>query len=110
MVLLLSILLLVGGGNVIIYNWYCVLLFLLKRRHSSWIPLLGGLSCCLGCYLSPCEAISSYYLLPVILDWEAPGLLFTCIFVFVPPTTRGMTGRKGDITAYRGTERGTLVL
>jgi hypothetical protein len=78
---------------IICSNWYCVVLAIVKRRHSSWVPVLGGGVGCLGCYLSPCEFLHTSWWLPLLLDWGCvPGLtysLFCFLFFILPEARRG---------------------
>jgi hypothetical protein len=68
----------------IVLNWYCVLLFAIKRKYCSWIPLIGGVLGSVGFYLSPFDLLHGHWWIPLILDWgSVPGLTYTGIGLVV---------------------------
>jgi hypothetical protein len=76
-----SLLALIAAGWLIFGNWSSIVLFLLKRKHSSWIPIIGGGVGCLGCLLSPYAVLNKLWWVPLLLDWGCvPGLSFSAIY------------------------------
>lgn len=57
-------------------NWAVVWQGIVKRKHSSWVPLVGGLVGVAGLFIVPLDRLHSYWWVPLILDWGCvPGLL-----------------------------------
>lgn len=75
-------------------NWWAVVSFCaMRRKASSWVPLLGGLFGAIACYLSPFPVANRYYWLPFVLDWGSiPGLLYTVVYL---AWQRGVKEEKG---------------
>jgi len=73
------------GLWISVLNWSVVLLYLLRRQKaSSWIPLLGGICCCVACFLLPYPGLSYWWWLPFFLDWgSVPGIVFTLGWLFL---------------------------
>jgi hypothetical protein len=59
-------------------DWMTVWAAIFRGKHSSWIPLVGGLFGVAGVWLLPIAGSHFYWWLPLILDWGSlPGLLST---------------------------------
>jgi uncharacterized membrane protein YuzA (DUF378 family) len=62
-------------------NWMTVWAAIFRGKHSSWVPLVGGLFGVAGVWLLPIAHSHFYWWLPLILDWGClPGLLSTAWF------------------------------
>ena len=49
-----------------------------RKKTSSWIPLLAGVSGSLALIVARLPQLSRWWWIPLILDWGSiPGLLFT---------------------------------
>lgn len=80
----LSILTLLASGYVICGNWWFVYVGLVKRKHESWIPLIGGALGCVGCLLSPYAVLNRYWWVPLLLDWGCvPGFGHCAVYYLV---------------------------
>ena len=73
-------------------NWFTVVNYLINKKHSSWIPLIGGIagSASLLVYQNP--NLHIYWWIPLVIDWGClPGLFFSLLYfirhIFV--NTRG---------------------
>jgi hypothetical protein len=76
-------------------NWYCVILYVVKRRHSSWIPFIGGVVGCFGFFVSPYSMLRTHWWLPLFLDWgTVPGHAFALVY-FTIALIRRATGKGG---------------
>jgi len=81
---LFSVFALIVAGWVICCNWSCILVYLLKGKHSSWVPILGGGLGCLGCVLSPYAVLNKLWWVPLLIDWGCvPGLSVSLVFLAV---------------------------
>jgi hypothetical protein len=78
----LSLLTLIAGGWVIFENWWiAAVVGLVKREHSSWIPLIGGGLGCTGCLLSPYTALNRLWWLPLLVDLGCvPGFTYSTVY------------------------------
>ena len=80
--------LLLVGGYVSLMNWMVIVNWLRTRKHSSWIPLFGGVLAMLGVALIPIAGARSYWWLPLVIDWGCfPGLLYSAIAICFQRTT-----------------------
>jgi hypothetical protein len=80
-------------GFVATLNWMTVWAAIFRGKHSSWVPLVGGLFGVLGVRFLPITRLRSYWWLPLILDYGSlPGLLYTAWFLAFrrhrPPSPR----------------------
>lgn len=76
-------LLLLLGAFIMFMNWRVVFQWIVKREHSSWIPLVGGSLAAVGLTVIPFKQASTYWWLPLILDWGSlPGIGVTLIYQF----------------------------
>jgi len=64
------------GSWIIILNYWVVISWYLHRRHSSRIPLLGGLCLMAGMLASPLPGVTRYAWVPLVIDL---GCLFTLV-------------------------------
>ncbi len=77
----LAAVLLLVGGYVIIMNWAIVFHWLVKKKHSSWAPLVGGVLAAVGLANLPVEAVAKYWYVPLIIDYGClPGMAHTAWF------------------------------
>ena len=60
---------LVVGLFLIIMNWMIVYSIYVKKQHSSWVPLLGGLFCLVGLAGLPIEGIEKFWWVPLTIDY-----------------------------------------
>lgn len=76
-----GIALIVVGLFFIVMNWAVVLQWLLRRKHSSWVPLFGGLLAAIGTVVLPYPYFRSFWWVPLVIDWGSlPGLIFTVFY------------------------------
>ena len=69
-------LLLGAFAYVAVLNWTGVWRDIARRKHSSWVPLLGGLLGVGGFLTVPLERAHSWWWIPLVLDWGCvPGFL-----------------------------------
>ena len=55
----------------------------LRRRTSSWVPLVGGLSGAVSLSVVPVPGVGDWWWLPLLTDWGSiPGLGFTVLYLF----------------------------
>ena len=75
-ILMLFFLWIAGMNAFVAYKGYV--------RHEetpSWIPLIGGVGGCIGVLVLPIDGASSWWWLPLVLDWGClPGTLLTLTF------------------------------
>jgi len=64
------------GSWIIILNYSTVVSWYRHRRHSSRIPLLGGLCLMAGMLASPLPGVTRYAWVPLVIDL---GCLFTLV-------------------------------
>jgi len=64
------------GSWIIILNYSMVISWYRHRRHSSRIPLLGGLCLMAGMLASPLPGVTRYAWVPLVIDL---GCLFTLV-------------------------------
>ncbi len=77
----LSVVLLLVGGFVIIMNWVIIYYSLVKKKHSSWAPLAGGVFAAVGLAILPIAGVAKYWYVPVIVDYGClPGMTHTAWF------------------------------
>jgi hypothetical protein len=78
----ISLVLIAFGAYVAAVNWYIVVIRQrIQRKSESWIPLVGGISGCAGCLLSPLESIRICWWVPLLIDWGTlPGFTVTAIY------------------------------
>jgi hypothetical protein len=85
--IILSALLIAAGGYLCALNWRLVYSRSRGKGKGSWIPLAGGGLMAIG--LAVRAQTSSWWWLPLLLDWGcAPGLLYTAWF-FLNRARRG---------------------
>lgn len=69
---------LIAGAYVSVMNWMVVIQWIVHRKHSSWIPLAGGVLSTIGLVTLPYPALRSFWWLPLALDWGClPGLAYS---------------------------------
>ena len=74
----LSVVLLLVGGFVIIMNWVIIYYSLVKKKHSSWAPLAGGVFAAVGLAILPIAGVAKYWYVPLIVDYGClPGMTHT---------------------------------
>jgi len=65
------------GSFVIVMNWCALASWYLRRKHVSWIPLVGGAFAAIGMALLPLPAIRAFWWIPFLIDWGSlPGMTF----------------------------------
>jgi len=71
-------LLMILGGFVTIMNWGVVLQWLWRKKHSSWIPVVGGGLAAAGAATLPYSPVNALWWVPLFADWGCmPGLAYT---------------------------------
>jgi len=69
------------GGFVIIMNWAIIYYSLVKKKHSSWAPLVSGVLAAVGLANFPIEGVEKYWYVPLIIDYGClPGMAHTAWF------------------------------
>lgn len=62
-------------------NWMIVWAAIFRKKHSSWVPLVGGLFGSAAFWLLPIARLHSYRSLPLLPDYGSlPGLLSCLVF------------------------------
>lgn len=75
-----GVLLILIGSYVTVVNWAVIVQWLANRKHSSWVPLVGGLSITAGLAIVPWPTANRLWWGPLIADWGCvPGLVFTVL-------------------------------
>ena len=54
---------------VAVGNAWTAMRFLIERKHSSAVPLIGGLCGVAACYLLPVPVVREWWWLPLLLDY-----------------------------------------
>ena len=63
---------------VMALNWFAVAMRVTRRRHASWVPLLGGALAMTAMRIYPDPRIYRWLWVPLIIDWGClPGFLDT---------------------------------
>jgi hypothetical protein len=76
---LLALFFWLAGMNAVVF-WQSMVL---RKKTSSWIPLLGGVFGALALLSMPMQGVRWYWWLPLILDWGSlPGILFSVAYTF----------------------------
>jgi hypothetical protein len=74
-------LLLLVGGFITTMNWGVLFRWVWRRKHSSWIPMVGGSLAAAGVALMPYAQVNTLWWVPLFLDWGClPGLAVTFVF------------------------------
>jgi len=73
--IVISLIFIVCGFHILVLN-YSVLII---KRHSSFIPFIGGIFCFLGIKIFPNSIVTSYYLSLIII--YAKKLAWICFFI-----------------------------
>jgi hypothetical protein len=64
-----------------IMNWAVVLQWLWRKKHSSWVPVVGGALAAAGTAIVPYSPVNTLWWIPLFVDWGCiPGLAFTIAF------------------------------
>jgi len=79
---------LIGCALLAIFFWLAYLNFgvfwkrhVLKKRASSWIPLLGGCFGVIAFFTIPIAALHDLWWIPLFLDWGSlPGITYSILF------------------------------
>jgi hypothetical protein len=63
------------GGFVALMNWAIVIRWLFgTRKHSSWVPLFGGIVAAIGVAIVPSSSVRPFWWIPLLIDWGCvPG-------------------------------------
>ena len=64
------------GATFVVANWHGLLAWLIKRKRSSAIPLLGGALLAFAIVVAPGQSVRWLWWLPLILD---PGCLLLLV-------------------------------
>lgn len=56
------------GWWLIVVNFAIVYFWFVRRRHASWIPLVGGFFACVGMALCPLSQIQRFAFWPLFID------------------------------------------
>lgn len=70
------------GGWVIVMNYACVVVWLARRKHSSTVPLFGGLFFAGAMLLCPLPGVRTFAWLPLVVDIGCLPLLAQCMYSF----------------------------
>lgn len=74
-------LLMLLGGFIMVMNWGVVFQWLWKRKHSSWIPFVGGGLAAVGSAVLPYSTVNGFWWLPLLVDWGClPGVTYSIVF------------------------------
>lgn len=77
-----ALLLFICGSFLVVMNWAIIFTCLLRKKHSSWVPLAGGIMLAYAIIFQPFWQIQSYAWIPLVIDWGCiPG--FTYAFVYL---------------------------
>lgn len=71
------------GVFFVIVNWMIVYNAYVKNKHSSWVPLLGGLFVAIGLSALPYESIQNYLWVPFIIDYGCLPALIHMSWLFI---------------------------
>ncbi len=78
---IISVGLLVISGYVIVLNWSGVISNYLSNRHSSLVPVIGGVAGAAGLILYPNPDVNRWWPVPLFIDLGAfPLLFYTAIY------------------------------
>lgn len=78
---ILSLVLILIGGYVTAMNWAIFFQGFVKKKQSSWAPIIGGLFLAIGLASSPVRSLSKFWWVPFFVDWGCiPGLAHTAWF------------------------------
>lgn len=82
------------GGFITTMNWGVVVQWLWKKKHSSWIPGVGGTLAAVGAAIVPLSSVNALWWVPLLVDWGClPGLTYTmACFVW-----RSLTHRRNGM-------------
>ena len=70
--------LLIAGSFIVVMNWFVVIHWFTRRKHSSWIPLAGGILASIGIITLPYAPVRLFFWIPLIVDWGCiPGILYS---------------------------------
>ena len=72
---------LVVGVFLTTMNWLTVYAWLAHRKHSSWIPVLGGMLIAAGIALIPVSKVRPYCWLGLLIDWGCLPALCHSLYV-----------------------------
>lgn len=79
--IIVGLLLILLGGFVTTMNWGTVFQWLWRKKHSSWIPVVGGALAAAGAAIVPYAPLNAVWWAPLFLDWGCiPGLVVTGAF------------------------------
>jgi hypothetical protein len=82
------------GGFIIVMNWGVVVQWLWKRKHSSWIPIVGGGLAAAGSAIVPHSTLNGLWWVPLLVDWGClPGVTYAIVFNM----WRSFTQRSNDM-------------
>ena len=70
------------GGYLVVINYLC-LVAASQGKHSSMLPLLGGLFLAIALFICPLPHVRQYAWLPFVLDLGCLPLLIECLRFFV---------------------------
>lgn len=66
------------GGYVVMMNWLVVVQWIVRKKHSSWIPIVGGAFVTSGMIIVPYSNADELWWVPLFADWGCiPGLTLT---------------------------------
>jgi len=69
------------GGFIVVMNWGVVFRWLWKRKHSSWIPVVGGGLAAAGSAILPYSSLNALWWVPLVVDWGClPGVAYSVVF------------------------------
>lgn len=72
------------GAWVIILNWLMFYQnFIIRKKYSSFVPLVGGIFMLIGLYNIPVQSVSKWYWLPLFIDFGSIPLLAWTLVSFI---------------------------
>jgi len=73
----------VMGGYLTIMNYLCLAAAVFHHKHSSMIPLLGGLFLAIALLACPLHSVQAYVWVPFVIDLGCLALLIDCFRFFI---------------------------
>jgi hypothetical protein len=76
--IIIGVVLLALGSFISVMNWGVVIQWLTTKRHSSWVPVVGGAIASGGMAILPYASVNKLWWIPLVADWGCiPGISFS---------------------------------